>query len=188
MKAAQGSRVETGERLARRLCSRDIEGSPDLGQNPIEALFHLVVGETKLEEAVGLDDSPPLRIGERLICMMRPIEFDREPRVVTAKIHDETEERHLPPELPVVETAAAQLLPQDILGARVLSAQAAGDASAADRHPNRDSGGEEPRPTLSQGERVTAMGEGRALSGYGAPLIRPLRGHLLPLGEGRALP
>jgi hypothetical protein len=42
--------------------------------------------------------------------------------------------------------------------------------------------------SLAHGERVSpkATGEGSALPGKGAPLIRPFRGHLLPMGEGLA--
>jgi hypothetical protein len=154
---------------------RDIERAPDLRQDPVEPFLDLVVGEAEFEKTISLDRLAPVRIGQRLVRVVRAVELDREPRVGTAEINDEAADRRLPSELPAAETAATQFAPEDVLGTGALSTRAAGERSPTERHDPHRNSLTSATSTLSQRERVSpkATGEGRSGAEQGAavPLL-----------------
>ena len=94
-------------------------------QHPLQALAHLVVGEPDFQEAVGLDRTTTLGVGERLRGMLRAVELDRQSRFPAAEIDNEPGDRRLPPEFPAIEAAVPQLLPEHLLGPWCFGAKAA---------------------------------------------------------------
>ena len=80
------SRLEPCELRARMPRSCDIERSPDFAKNPVEPFLDLIVRETEFKEAVRLDYLASLCIREWLTGVVDAIEFEHQPRFVTAKI------------------------------------------------------------------------------------------------------
>jgi hypothetical protein len=84
---------------AGRTRSCDIGGAADFFSHPIEPLFYVVIGETKLEIAAGFDRRPAVRIGKRLARMMAPVEFNRPAEIVAAEVDNIAGDWRLPPKL-----------------------------------------------------------------------------------------
>src|SRR5215207_3141527 len=123
--------LEPRSRLAGRFRPREIERATYFRQHPLQALAHLVIGEPDFQEAVGLDRTTTLAVGERLGGMLRPVELDGQPRFPAAEIDDEPGDRRLPLEFPAIEAAVAQFLPEHLFGAGCFGAKAAGDIGLA---------------------------------------------------------
>ena len=163
-----------GEGLARSLVAwkwvswvaspRDVGCSSYFLDYPIQSFLHFIIGKTKFQESMRLDQRASCRIVLNLIKMMFAVDFDAEAEVVAAEIGDETRDWRLSSKFQTIKPAPAKLLPKQVLGRRAFVTQAPGDLDPMVRHPIRF---------------ATDRQRTRSRS-----LLR-LRGHAFPIGEGR---
>ena len=133
-----------GEGLARSLVAwkwvswaaspRDVGCSSYFLDDPIESFLHFIIGETKFQESMRLDQRASCRIVLDLIKMMFAVDFDGEAEVVAAEIGDETRDWRLSSKFQTIKPAPAKLLPKQVLGRRAFVTQAPGDLDPMVRH------------------------------------------------------
>ncbi|QXX74417.1 hypothetical protein MHY1_01229 [Methylovirgula sp. HY1] len=153
---------ETRMRRSRRVRTRNISSTPNFFDHPIESLLDLVIGETKLNEAVTFNNLAPGSIAPDLITMLLAVEFDRQSKVMATEIRDEITNWTLPTKLQSIEPAVTKLSPQHVLSRRAVGPQTSCYPYQSVRH-------------ARQFDRRNLRSQ---------PLTRRLRRHPLPLGEG----
>lgn len=141
---------------------RDVGCSSYFLNDPIESFLHLIIGETKFQESMRLDQRASCRIALNLIKMMLAVDFDRKTEVIAAEVGDEARNWRLPSEFQTIKPAPAKLPPKQVLGRRGLPTQAAGDVGPMVRHPIR---------FATDRQRTQSC-------------TPRLRGHAFPIGEG----
>ncbi len=141
---------------------RDVGCSSYFLNDPIESFLHLIIGETKFQEPMRLDQRASCRIVLNLIKMMLAVDFDRKTEVIAAEVGDEARNWRLPSEFQTIKPAPAKLPPKQVLGRRGLPTQAAGDVGPMVRHPIR---------FATDRQRTQSC-------------TPRLRGHAFPIGEG----
>ena len=116
---------------------RDVGCSSYFLDDPIASFLHLIIGETKFQESMHLDQRASCRIAHNLIKMMLAVDFDRKTEVIAAEVGDEARNWRLPSEFQTIKPAPAKLPPKQVLGRSGLPTQAAGDVGPMVRHPIR---------------------------------------------------
>ena len=114
--------------------SCNVERAPDFDQNPVEPFLDLIIRETEFKETVRLDCLASSCIRERLTGVVHAIEFERQPRFVTAKIGNKTADRRLTSKLPTVQTTVARFAPENVFGARACSAKVTREGRSLESH------------------------------------------------------
>lgn len=162
-----------GEGLARSLVAwkwvswvaspRDVGCSSYFLDDPIESFLHFIIGETKLQESMRLDQRASCRIVLNLIKMMLAVDFDRKTEVIAAEVGDEACNWRLPSEFQTIKPAPAKLPPKQVLGRRALPTKMPGDVGPMVRHPIR---------FATDRQRTQSR------------TLPRLRGHAFPIGEG----
>ena len=163
-----------GEGLARSLVARKwvswLASSRDVGyssyflDDPIESFLHFIIGETKFQESMRLDQGASCRIVLDLIKMMLAVDFDRKTEVIAAEVGDEACNWRLPSEFQTIKPAPAKLPPKRVLGRRALPTKMPDDLGPMVRHPIR---------SATDRQRTQSR------------TLRRLRGHAFPIGEGK---
>ena len=160
-----------GEGLARSLAwkwvscvasPRDVCCSSYFLNDPIELFLHFIIGETKFQEPMSLDQRASSHIELNLIKIMLAVDFDRKTEVIAAEVGDEARNWRLPSEFQTIKPAPAKLPPKPVFGRRALPTKAPGDMGPVVRHPIRFA--TDRQRTLSRTPNV--------------------RGHAFPIGEG----
>ena len=117
--------IEAEDWGAHLIAACGIEGSANFLQHPVEPAAHLIVGEADFDVAGRFDFRSPHRVEFDLLHVVFPVELNSQPCRLAGKIGNAACDRHLSTELPAVEMAVAQLLPEQILRGSALSAKAA---------------------------------------------------------------
>ena len=154
--------LEAGMRRPRRMCTRDIRGSADFFDDPVEPFLNFVVGEAKLDEPVTFNDLAAGGIACDLIAMLLAVEFNRQPETIATEVRDVISDWALSAEFQSIKLPVAELSPKHVFGRRALGPQTPCNPGQSVRH-------------AAQFERRNSRPQ---------PLTRRLRRHPLPLGEG----
>src|SRR5579883_1316944 len=95
---------------------------------------HLFVGEANNPHACKFEQfgARPIIIGEPIVLL--PVDLDGELRRMTVKIDDEAIKRDLPPKLRALQSRAAEIIPENLLGSGLTSAQVAGELTPLGAH------------------------------------------------------
>src|SRR6202000_3139358 len=106
----------------------------DTSENRIEVLADLRVREAYDPNAIGLEDLRAPNVIVREPFMLLAVDLDDELRGMTVEIGDISIEGNLPLEFRAMEARAAQLLPQNLLGARHILSETAGELATLKLH------------------------------------------------------
>jgi hypothetical protein len=147
-----------------RVSARNVGCAFYLHQNPVEAFRYILVVKAQFKETVPFDRPPALAIALFLFNVLFAIEFDGQADVEATEVDNEAGDRDLPAKFQSVDTAIAQLRPQNFLSRGLPSAQGSREFCEAVRH------------------KVEFPRQASKLQ----PLTRRLRRHPLPSGEGYA--
>ena len=105
-----------------------LQGGEDCAENAVQISDYIIVPEADHAIAKDIQLGRPARIVLcALVSMLAAVEFHDQHRLLADEVRDKGIDRHLPSELPAIETSVTKISPQPPLDIGLVAAETAGD-------------------------------------------------------------